>query len=833
VDPNDPVLIISDKASLMAELGISAQDFADVEDKARRLGELHFFDEEYITTRSEAERSRLIQEQTAYREATKNNGTAIRSTREPYVSALDGWLEGLLRAKNYYAILILGGDNVIPYPILDNPTSDSDPWVFTDDVYGDTDHDADSIVDYPVARIPDGGDRTLVLNQLSRTEAPASGHYGLGNINRHGAEKVAAIYGGEAAFETCDPNTDVSFGDDLRYTYFMLHGSDQDTTVWWGEHTNSSQMPYPEGLKVANAANSGIVASAACYGAYTIGKTPADSIALSFLKSGSWAFVGSTGISYSGDYPKEPRKFLDVNSGRFYKLFFDRVTQGTDPMSAFYYTKVEYAQNAKIDSEQKIMHEYQFYGMPKVPPQVTPVPTTPAPPGVTAIPPQPPGGSAETATVLLLDVSGSMGRNWQGGVKMDSAQQAALSAVDMIEQESQASGVRHEIAVASFSSGSWLELPLSPDYSRARQAIQSLYPLDGTNMGVGIQEANGALVGTANARKIIILLSDGLSNEGLSADQILSGPVQEAVRAGTCIYTVGFGDAGDLDENLLRQIAQTACGQYSYASTPYDLQRVYVEIRHRSSGGTVIDRFTGQVRQGETTPPRSVQVPVGQGELHVTGTYAGSRLDLVLTDPRGRRVDVSYPSATLATYARMAYTIIMDPLPGIWQVAVFGAEVPENVLDYEVILSTRPTVGPGTSSGAGVVLLIVLLAMVVGGGLTAAILYSQSRSTPGPARAMPVAGVQIAGMAGGGAGFRQGVLQIGRESSHELVLSDPRVSRSHARIVHTAQGYVIEDLQSTNGTHVNGERITSQYLRPGDQIQVGDTHLIFWLGGSQ
>ena len=69
-----------------------------------------------------------------------------------------------------------------------------------------------------------------------------------------------------------------------------------------------------------------------------------------------------------------------------------------------------------------------------------------------------------------------MDRNWQGGVKIDSAKQAALSAVDMIEQESQASGVRHEIAVAAFSSGSWLELPLGTDYSRARQAIQSLYP---------------------------------------------------------------------------------------------------------------------------------------------------------------------------------------------------------------------------------------------------------------------------------------------------------------------------------------------------------------------
>ena len=116
---------------------------------------------------------------------------------------------------------------------------------------------------------------------------------------------------------------------------------------------------------------------------------------------------------------------------------------------------------------------------------------------------------------------------------------------------------------------------------------------------------------------------------------------------------MGFGDAQDLDESLLRQIAEAACGQYAYASTPYDLLRVYVEIRHLSSGGTIIDRFSGQIRQDETTPVRSVQVPADQSEMLATVVYGGSRLDLILTDPHGRRVDSGYPGATLATYAQL------------------------------------------------------------------------------------------------------------------------------------------------------------------------------------
>jgi Mg-chelatase subunit ChlD/pimeloyl-ACP methyl ester carboxylesterase len=444
---------------------------------------------------------------------------------------------------------------------------------------------------------------------------------------------------------------------------------------------------------------------------------------------------------------------------------------------------------------------------------------------------EPAPGGAETATVFVLDVSGSMEDPWRGGSKIESAKQAALSVLNMIEQESQVGGVSHQVAVATFSTDAWLNLPLTTDYPEVRRAIQALQPLNRTNLGAGLQQANRALQSAADATKIEILLSDGLTNEGMSRDQILSGPVQEAAQAGTCIYTVGFGDPGDLDEDLLGRIAQAACGQYSYAETPYDLERVYVQVRHESLGD-IIDQFSGQVAQGDTTPPRSVEVPRSQQEMHATLNWPGSRLDMILTDPRGRKVDVNYPGVTIATYARMAYMIITDPLPGLWQVAIEGVDVPEGIIDYSAILSVRPRIGPGASDNA-TWLLILLLMVLIGGGVAAVVLHTQRRPARGPAAVARSAGVRVDGEPGRWAGFRRGVLQIGREPSSELVLSDPQVSRIHARILQTSQGYVIEDLNSTNGTFVNGQRITTQYLRPGDRIQVGDTHLLFWIGGSQ
>jgi len=69
--------------------------------------------------------------------------------------------------------------------------------------------------------------------------------------------------------------------------------------------------------------------------------------------------------------------------------------------------------------------------------------------------------------------------------------------------------------------------------------------------------------------------------------------------------------------------------------------------------------------------------------------------------------------------------------------------------------------------------------------------------------------------------------QLGRDSSSDIVLEDKQVSRRHAEIRREAKGYVLYDLQSKNGTSVNGKRITEHLLREGDEIQIGQTVLVF------
>jgi hypothetical protein len=70
-------------------------------------------------------------------------------------------------------------------------------------------------------------------------------------------------------------------------------------------------------------------------------------------------------------------------------------------------------------------------------------------------------------------------------------------------------------------------------------------------------------------------------------------------------------------------------------------------------------------------------------------------------------------------------------------------------------------------------------------------------------------------------------LTIGREEGNPIQLNDERVSRFHLKIQEDQNKIVLTDLQSTNGTKLNGESVQIWILRPGDVISIGRTLLVY------
>jgi hypothetical protein len=76
------------------------------------------------------------------------------------------------------------------------------------------------------------------------------------------------------------------------------------------------------------------------------------------------------------------------------------------------------------------------------------------------------------------------------------------------------------------------------------------------------------------------------------------------------------------------------------------------------------------------------------------------------------------------------------------------------------------------------------------------------------------------------------VVNLGRRLDSDIILDDPRVSRSHAQLRLRFGHYMIYDLGSSGGTFVNGQRVVEFVLRPGDVISLGGALIIYGEDGA-
>ncbi len=79
--------------------------------------------------------------------------------------------------------------------------------------------------------------------------------------------------------------------------------------------------------------------------------------------------------------------------------------------------------------------------------------------------------------------------------------------------------------------------------------------------------------------------------------------------------------------------------------------------------------------------------------------------------------------------------------------------------------------------------------------------------------------------------FDKREITVGRTSANDLVIPEPGVSSAHARILFTGRDVTLVDLESTNGTFVNGARIQGPHiLGPRDEVHICSHRLEFDLG---
>ena len=289
-------------------------------------------------------------------------------------------------------VVVVGGYDVLPAQRLDvlspqlhtqlKPQEiryDPDGFIiWSDFAYGDT--DGDGLPELPVSRIPDARKARLVQAALSAAPVGTpSGRFGIRNSARKFAEHVWLTGQCPGPLHSSGPIswTDIA-SEQLKvpWVYFMLHGSDVDSSRFWGEvpgyveAMNVSKIPRPF---------AGIAFAGCCWGALTVQqtayrytggpiapKTPEHSIALSLLEAGGLAFVGCTGVHYS---PDESGAYF---GGPMHRAFWASLTERQlSPAQALHEARLEYlagmphgqASPMGMAVERKILMQFTCLGL--------------------------------------------------------------------------------------------------------------------------------------------------------------------------------------------------------------------------------------------------------------------------------------------------------------------------------------------------------------------------------------------------------------------------------------------------------------------------------------
>jgi tetratricopeptide (TPR) repeat protein len=307
------------------------------------------------------------------------------------------------RGEMIGALYIIGGNDVIPFHRLPNPTDDSDDEVPSDNPYATGDENY-FLPEWPVGRLPlDAKSSTLeklLENSIAyhlQTGRPAGSLHRLGNWLRRRLSSFfnpnARTLGYTASiWKKASLAVYKSIGDPrsmfssppveasrlpagairpIHLSYFNLHGL-EDSPEWYGQRDPlrdaDVKIEFPIALRPQDVVNSGraprIVFSEACYGANILGKDVDTALSLKFMTSGTQAIVGSTKISYGSITP--PLIAADLLGRLFWQNLNSRLPVGEALRRAKLQLATEmHKRQGYLDGEdQKTLISFVLYGDP-------------------------------------------------------------------------------------------------------------------------------------------------------------------------------------------------------------------------------------------------------------------------------------------------------------------------------------------------------------------------------------------------------------------------------------------------------------------------------------
>lgn len=195
------------------------------------------------------------------------------------------------------------------------------------------------------------------------------------------------------------------------------------------------------------------------------------------------------------------------------------------------------------------------------------------------------GKSSSVDYVLGIDVSSSMLTEDLNPNRVEAVKAASVIFIDKLSEGS-------DVALLSFSGVSFVEKGLSSEKEKLKEVIRFIAPkaVGGTDISNAIVTGVNVLI-VSEKPKVLILLTDGRSNVGVP-DSIA---IDYANEKGVMVHTIGIGlrgiEGGNLgiDEEALKNIADSTGGKYAFAGSNEELVEIYSSLAETGEGKRVID----------------------------------------------------------------------------------------------------------------------------------------------------------------------------------------------------------------------------------------------------
>jgi hypothetical protein len=277
--------------------------------------------------------------------------------------------------------------------------------------------------------------------------------------------------------------------------------------------------------------------------------------------------------------------------------------------------------------------------------------------------------------------------------RLDLAKSAAVNLIDLSRLDKNNTGIDSLIGLVTFSNQAMFEHGLTLKHEELKSLIMAMSPLQQTNIGDALTMGLNELINNADPDqpKMVILLSDGHANVGLSSSEILAVIPPRANEHEIILCTAGFADIeSEVDFVLLEGLAFQTNGEYLFTNSGTELGSFFAACREAAAGKELAGQMTGIVDVGDIREVGRIEVERNTCALNLVLNFLSGKPKIELEDPEGKVVSSKREGTSYQTKNQVQLLSIENPPAGEWMINISNEGSADMDAAFSLVVSTTP-----------------------------------------------------------------------------------------------------------------------------------------------